>query len=452
MKAFGRPVALFLCLFLLVPSATTYSVLTHEEIIDLLWDGRIKPLLLAKYPTATAQELKEAHAYAYGGSVIQDLGYYPFGSHYFSDLVHYVRSGDFVVNMISEARDINELAFAIGALGHYASDVNGHPAVNQAVAMEFPKLAAKFGKKVTFAQDKGSHLKTEFGFDMVQVAKHRYTSDAYHDFIGFKVAQELLERSFAHTYGLQLKDVLTHEDLAIGSFRHSVSGIIPAMTRVALLTRKKEMIKDDPSFARRKFLYRLSRSQYEKDWGNKYYKPGVGARLLAFLIQIMPRIGPFKAIGFKVPTAPAEDLYFKSVNATVDRYGHYLEEMGKGAFPLENRDFDTGEITHAGEYRLTDETYGKLTVNLAQKNFADLTPGLKDNILKFYGTDAPRQVNAKDRANVEEALAKLKQAKPTMEEPALPEHPAAPRKESEAAPHSDAARGLMMILGTNLGN
>ena len=210
------------------------------------------------------------------------------------------------------------------------------------------------------------------------------------------------------------------------------------------------MMKDDPSFARRKFLYRLSRTQYEKDWGNKYYKPGFGARLLAFLIQIMPRIGSFKAVGFKVPTPQAEDLYFKSVNATVDRYGHYLDEMGNGTISLENRDFDTGEITHAGEYRLTDETYGKLTAQLAQKNFGDLTPGLKDNIVEFYGTAAPQQVNVKDRANVEEVLAKLKQAQPRMEEPTLPAQPAAPPKKPEAPAHSDAPNG--MILGTNLAN
>ena len=69
------------------------------------------------------------------------------------------------------------------------SDITGHPAVNQSVAIEYPKLRAKFGKFVLYNQDKTAHLKTEFGFDMAQVAKNRYASQQYHDFIGFKVSK-----------------------------------------------------------------------------------------------------------------------------------------------------------------------------------------------------------------------------------------------------------------------
>ena len=121
---------------------------------------------------------REAHAYAYGGAVIQDLGYYPFGSTEFSNLVHYVRSGDFVLELLRESQDVNEFAFALGALSHYASDIAGHPAVNQSVAIQYPKLRARFGNSVRFAQNKTAHLKTEFGFDTVQVAKNRYASAA----------------------------------------------------------------------------------------------------------------------------------------------------------------------------------------------------------------------------------------------------------------------------------
>ena len=185
-----------------------YSVLTHEEIVDLAWASELRPLLLHRFPALTEEQIKEAHAYAYGGSVIQDLGYYPFGSRQFSDLVHYVRTGDFVLELLHESQDANEYAFALGALSHYASDIDGHPAVNEAVALRYPKLRAKYGKSVRYAQDRTAHLKTEFGFDTLQVAKNRYASDQYHDFIGFKVAQSLLERSFALVYGLQLKDVL----------------------------------------------------------------------------------------------------------------------------------------------------------------------------------------------------------------------------------------------------
>jgi hypothetical protein len=279
-------------------NALAYSVLTHEEIVDLLWLKELKPIILKKYPGLTEEQLKEAHAYAYGGAVIQDLGYYPFGSKLFSDMVHYVRSGDFVMAMIRESKDANELAFALGALAHYASDITGHPAVNQSVAIQYPKLQAKYGNSVRYAQDKVAHIRTEFGFDMVQVAKNRYASDQYHDFIGFKVSKTLLERVFPIVYGLELKDVLPREDLAIGTYRFSVATIVPQMTKVALATHKKQLMRDYPDFQKQKFLYRLSRAEYEKEWGNDYTRPGFFTRLLAVIFRVMPRIGPFKVLGF----------------------------------------------------------------------------------------------------------------------------------------------------------
>jgi Zinc dependent phospholipase C len=295
-----------LLLVLLMSSSASfgYSVLTHEQIVDLLWGDEIQPLLLKRYPLLSEDQLREAHAYAYGGAVIQDLGYYPFGSTEFSNLVHYVRSGDFVQELLLESQDVNEYAFALGTLSHYASDIAGHPAVNQAVAIQYPKLRARFGKSVRYAQDKTAHLKTEFGFDMVQVAKNRYASQQYHDFIGFKVSKSLLERVFPIVYGVELKDVLPHEDLAVGSYRFSVKRLIPEMTQVALQTHKKDLMRETPNFAKRKFLYRLSRSDYEKDWGKDYVKPGWRTRVLSALLRYMPKIGPFKAMAFNNPTPP----------------------------------------------------------------------------------------------------------------------------------------------------
>src|SRR5579864_1014468 len=189
-----------------------YSVLTHEEIVDLLWADQIKPLLLKKYPGTTEDQLTKAHGYAYGGCLIQDMGYYPFGNRFFSDLVHYVRSGDFVVALMHESQDVNEYAFALGALAHYAADLTGHPVVNAAVPIEFPKLRAKYGNTVTFADDPKAHIRTEFGFDVVQVAKQRYSPDSYRNFIGFEVAKPVLERAFLKTYGIELKDVFRSLD------------------------------------------------------------------------------------------------------------------------------------------------------------------------------------------------------------------------------------------------
>jgi Zinc dependent phospholipase C len=361
-----------------------YSVLTHEEIVDLVWTDELRPLLLKRFPTLTEEQLKEAHGYAYGGAVIQDLGYYPFGSVEFSDLVHYVRSGDFVRELLAQSQDANEYAFALGALAHYASDIAGHPAVNQAVSIQYPKLRAKYGNSVRYAEDHTAHLKTEFGFDMVQVAKNRYASEQYHDFIGFQVSKSLLERTFPIVYGVELKDVLAHEELTIGSYRFAISRMIPQMTKIALRTHEKDMVKESPSFAKKKFLYRLSRSDYEKEWGKDYKKDGFKTRLFAVLLRYMPKIGPFKALAFNSPTPQTAEMYFKSINKTVDQYRIYLQQVRAGSLELTNSDFDTGKETKAAEYSLTDESYAKLLGRLEERKFALTSPDLRDNILNFY--------------------------------------------------------------------
>jgi len=407
-----RIVTLLLVVVIGSGASFAYSVLTHEEIVDLLWSDEIRPLLLKRYPGLSEDQIKEAHAYAYGGAVIQDLGYYPFGSKDFSNLVHYVRSGDFVRELLLESADANEYAFALGALAHYASDITGHSmAVNQSVPIEYPKLRAKFGKSVTYAQDKTAHLKTEFGFDMIQVAKNRYASQQYHDFIGFQVSKPLLERAFPVVYGLQLKEVLTHEDLAIGSYRFAVSRMIPEMTQVALKTHKKDMMREQPDFAKKKFLYRLSRSDYEKEWGKDYTKPGFGTRVLSILFRFMPRIGPFKALGFKNPTPQTEDLYFKSINLTVDQYRAFLEEVRTDSLVLPNCDLDSGQPTKAAEYSLTDDSYAKLLGQLSRGKFDGMTPELRANILDFYSDLSASFKTKKDQNDWNKVLAELDQLK-----------------------------------------
>ena len=379
-----RLTALLLVVLMCSSGLSAYSVLTHEEIVDLLWTDEIRPLLLKRFPGLTDDQLKEAHAYAYGGAVIQDLGYYPFGSREFSNLVHYVRSGDFVRELLLESQDFDEYAFALGALSHYAADIAGHPAVNQSVAIEYPKLRAKFGKSVRYAQDKTAHLKTEFGFDTVQVAKNRYASQQYHDFIGFQVSKPLLERVFPVVYGVELKDVLTHEDLAVGSYRFAVSQLIPHMTEVALETHKKDLMRETPDFAKQQFLYRLSRSDYERQWGKDYVKPGLGTRIMSTLLRYMPRVGPFKGLGFKNPTPQTEDLYFKSINTTVDQYRVFLEEVRTSSLVVPNCDLDSGNVTKAGEYSLSDDTYATLLAQLSDRKFDRTSPELRDNLLQFY--------------------------------------------------------------------
>jgi len=376
-------------------------------------------MLVARFPQSTDDELKQAHAYAYGGSVVQDMGYYPFGNKYFSDLVHYVRSGDFVMALLRDSSDLNEYAFALGALAHYASDNTGHPTINQVVAITFPKLRKKYGPEVTYVDDPKAHIRTEFGFDMEQVAKNRYTSDNFHDFIGFNISKPLLERAFAETYGIQLSDVMHNEDLAIGTFRRAISQIVPEMTRVALVSRRDEIVHDTPNFNEKKFLYHLSRASYQKEWGNGYRKPGFGTRVLAFFLRIVPKVGPFKALAFKVPTTQTEDMYVKSINATLDDYSAQLRLQKAGDLKLADMDFDTGKPTRAGEYSLADKAYAHLLDDLAKHNFDHATPELRQNILAFYG-DPNAQVatkkNAKAWKTTQEELDKLKASNP--------EHPA----------------------------
>jgi hypothetical protein len=393
--------------------AAAYSVLTHEQIVDLAWEDQIQPMLLQRFPHATPDDLRQAHGYAYGGSLIQDMGYYPRGNKYFSDLLHYVRSGEFVTTMLEDAEDINQYAFALGALAHYSSDNLGHPTVNQIVAIEFPKLKAKYGPEVTYADDPKAHIRTEFGFDMVQVAKNRYTSDRYHDFIGFNISQHLLEKAFLKTYGLKLSDVLDDEDEAIESFRRAVSVFIPKLTRAALINRRDELVRDDPNFNEKKFLYRLSRTKYEKDWGKGYSKPSFGIRVLAFFLRIIPKVGPASALAFKVPSAHTEDMYIKSLDRTFVDYRKLLHQVRDGNLSLPDTDCDTGRPTSAAEYPLTDKTYAQLLHDLSQDDFSTATPELRSNILDFYSDlNAPFHTK-KDRkswARTERELEELKGA------------------------------------------
>jgi zinc dependent phospholipase C len=381
-----RSVALLgLLVVLLPPRASSYSVLTHEAIIDSAWDTSIKGLLLARFPASTPEQLIEAHAYTYGGSIIQDMGYYPFGSSFFSNLLHYVRSGDFVLNLIRESQDLNEYAFSLGALAHYAADTNGHPmATNLAVPLLYPKLGMRFGHRVTYADDALSHLKTDFAFDVLQVAQGHYAPDGYHAFIGFQVARPVLERAFQDTYGMKLGDVFVSVSLAIGSYRHSVSSSIPAMTRVAWQMKKSEIIKDAPGTTRRKFIYNLSRASYRKSWGKEYQQPGLRSRLLVFVFRLLPSVGRSRALRFETPTPGIERLFMASFNTTLDRYRELLGTVKMDGMKLPNRNFDVGELTEAGTYTLSDRAYAQLLSKL-EGHYPDLPPELRLDILAFYG-------------------------------------------------------------------
>ena len=367
-----RAIAL-LCILVLIPLRVhAYSVLTHEAIIDSVWKDSIEKVLLKRFPRATADDLIHARAYAYGGCIMQDMGYYPLGSHFFTDLTHYVRSAEFVQTMLRDSRDINEYAFALGALAHYVADNMGHPtAINLAVPMLYPKVQKKFGEYVTFGDDPASHIKTEFAFDVLQAARGRYVSQAYHDFIGFEVSKPLLERAFPKTYGLKLEDVFDALDASIASYRKTVSKTIPKATKVAWELKKDDIVQSMPGTNIESFVYH-------------YRKPGLGTKLLAAVIRIVPKVGPLKAMAFHPPTPQTEKLFLQSFDMTVDRYRELLVAERAGRLHIPDENFDLGEPSKAGAYKLADKTYAKLVEYLAERDFAGISPELRNDILSFY--------------------------------------------------------------------
>jgi hypothetical protein len=404
------------CIILLLvapPPAGAYSVLAHEAIVDSAWDEAIKPLLLERFPQATPEDLKTAHGYAYGGCVIQDMGYYPFGNKLFSDLVHYVRSGDFVAALLRDSQDLNEYAFALGALAHYAADNEGHrTGTNLAVPLLYPKLRSKYGASVTYDENPLAHLKTEFGFDVLQVAKGRYASDAYRDRIGFQVSKDLLTRAFQETYSLDLNSVLSNYDLAIASYRRGVSQLIPEATKIAWRNKKDEIQQGTPGITRTAFLYRVSRSNYEKQWPGKYQTPGFGTRLLGFMLELIPKVGPFRDLAFKIPTPDAEKLFVASFSNALQNYMQLAKQQrAPGQAILTNDNFDTGTITAPGQYPLADKTYADLLDRLQKNNFASLSPELRTALLTYYGDLSAPFATKKDRKEWAKVVRNVNQLK-----------------------------------------
>jgi hypothetical protein len=398
-------------------SGDAYSVLTHEAIVDAVWATHLHPLLEKRFPRATHDEMHQAHAYAYGGAIIQDLGYYPHGSKFFSDLAHYVRSGDFIEALLRDSQDINEYAFALGAMAHWAADNDGHRlAVNPSVPLLYPEMKKKYGNVVTYEDNPVAHVKTEFGFDVLEVAKGRFAPDAYHDFIGFEVAQPLLDRAFEETYGVKLSTILTDEDMAIGSYRNAVSKVIPKATKVAWQIKKDDIQKDLPGITRDRFLYNLSRASYEKRWGKNYRGPTAGEKVFAFFFRLIPKIGPLKILTFRTPTPETERMFEASFNVALDHYRGLLTELGAGGqVTLPNDNFDVGVKTAPGEYRLNDDTHAELLHHLAEHNFSGLTPELRVEMEHFYRDPASPNATKRKRRRwlrVQRELAQMKSAAP----------------------------------------
>ena len=411
------------CVLITFP-CLAYSVLTHEAIIDSAWDTEIRPMLMARFPNATPEELNKAHAYVYGGCLGQDMGYAPFSPRFWSDLAHYVRTGDLVDAMLRDAQNVNEYAYAMGALAHYTADRVGHPTINRITAISYPNLRKKYGDVVTYQDNPSSHIKTEFSLDVVQVARELYAPDAYHDFVGFEVSQSLLERTFQDTYGIEFKDLFVSEDLAFGTFRWSVGTILPRMTRVAWDSKRKDIAQLSPRVTRAQYVYSLPRRKFEREWGKTYKRPGVGTRVLVFVFRLVPNFGPFKALRFRPVTAQGERMFLASFDATASEYRNALRELKAGNLHLTNRNLDTGADTAPGAYELADTTYAKLLDKLAEKQFAPLTPALEANILEFYSRADRAAIPPKTLDQLEQLRQRaLNRTASASQDPAPLDHP-----------------------------
>ncbi|GAA4083523.1 zinc dependent phospholipase C family protein [Mucilaginibacter panaciglaebae] len=422
MKNLSAALALFALFFLttLPQYAKAYSVFAHEAVIDASWEKAIVPLLKQKYPGASKADLDSARAYAYGGALVADMGYFPFGNPHFTNLLHYVRSGDFVENLIKLSSNLNEYAFSIGALAHYLTDRYGHSlATNVAVPLLYPKDKQKFGNVVTYDDDHTSHKRMEFAFDVLQIARGNYLPQSYHNFIGFNVARPVLERAYLITYGEDINKVFADLSLTIASFRWSVKTLLPALTRTAWIIKKNDILKLNPKATRRSFSFKYNRKDYIKKYGNKREKPKFDEWFFAALIEIAPKIGPLKSLKFKDPGAEGEKLFNKGFDVTTSHYDMLLRELQqKGHVELANIDFDTGKPTARGEYGLADQTFSELVIQLKTDSFAYLTIPLKEKILHFYdsaGKAAKSNHSNKDKIDWPQtylALGQLRDAHP----------------------------------------
>jgi len=392
---------------------SAYSVLSHEATIDVTWEKVLEPLLKQRFPRASADDLLRARSFAYGGSVIQDLGYYPFGNKFFSNLVHYVRSGDFVEALLRDARDVDEFAFALGALAHYANDTSGHPeAINVTVPIVYPKLQRKYGDVVTYAQAPHQHVIVEFSFDIVHAVGGAFLPDTYKRFIGFRVSTPLLERAVRETYGLEMRDLFGDLDRSISTYRYAVSQIIPTLTAAAWRDKHDEIVKLTPVIDRSAFVFSYPPAAYEQDYGRDYQRPGLFARFLGVLYRILPKIGPLKPLSFKAPTPEAAELFARSFRDATARFRTEVNDLKDRQFEIANANFDTGRPSRFGDYSLADDTYGELLVQLSDQKFQGMPVALTRNIVAFYGDGpGPSEQDKKVRkrwAKVERTLQELR--------------------------------------------
>lgn len=383
---------LVILLHLMPLKCRALGVFSHEAIIDAAWDNSLVPLLKKSYPGTTAEELKVAHAYAYGGAVAPDMGYYPRGSKLFTDLVHYVRSGDMVNALLKEASTLNKLAFALGFLSHYEADHYGHQlATNLTVPILYPKMKQRHGSNVTYADDALSHMRMEFGFDVLQLATGNYASQSFREYIGFKVDTAVLSRAFTSVYGLDIYAVHNqHFNRSVETFRFVVANVLPLVTRQAWATKKNVIKAADSTATARRFNYKMRQRVYNKNFGTGYKRPGTFSTIFSYFVRILPKIGPLAPLKFKVPGAEEEHLFVQSFDTILVNFKQQVNKMYKAPPDMQDINCDTGLPTSLCNYSLADETYTALLLQWYKKGLYAMPVAMKTDVLKFYaGATAP---------------------------------------------------------------
>lgn len=389
---------IFLLLFFFISDLSNgFALLSHQAIIDETWESSLKPLLLKKFPDATEQQLLDAYCYLYGGALLPDIGYSPMGSLLFTNLIHYVRNGDFVMAVINESENLNEYAFGLGLLCHYQADKYGHSlGTNKAVAILFPDLKKKYGESVSYENGCSEHARVEFGFDVIQTARGNYDIDAKRRFMSFKVSEPVLEKAFLKTYGVKPEELFGSMKVAIGTFRFAVKQLMPELTEDAWRVRNAFILEKDPKAERNKYNSSISRKDYNKEFG----KPGLKTILISFIIGIVPKIGPTSGLKYKTPNEQVDEIFDQSFKAIVKHYSTSLKQLESGNLYLENINFDTGEPSIPGTYDLTDDTYYKLLKELRKNKFKDVSPELKNDLTRFYASPVINESYRKKQAKL----------------------------------------------------
>jgi len=393
---------------------TAFSVLAHQAVVDESWEGALVPSVRKRFPKMSEQELADARVYAYGGSHLADLGYFPLGNSLFSDLLHYVRTGDFVNALATEASTPQEYAFALGALAHYEADRIGHPDVtNRAVAVMYPKLAKEHGERVTYADSPSAHLETEFRFDILQVARRAEIPGLFEHAMDFQVPRPLLERAFRKVYGLELDDLFTSYEVALATYRWGFRTLLEEATGIAWELYRGDISELQPTATSQTFVFRLSRSDFEKQFGKAFQEPGYFFRFVSFLGNLLPNVGPLKRLPYKPLPSDVRQLYGDGFHRAVAAYQATIAKSGSRGLRLANVDLDTGRATRAGEYELADKTHAELLQRLAREHFANLPRELGADLVAYY-RDIDAGIPGMDSGDKQEILSALAQLRSVM--------------------------------------